>query len=265
MPVLLVAAAVVLGFFATLAIFTAAYAAATPCGASCGMKYSGQTTAVSGGGFSGIHGYIGFPSTTLTAPFSDALLHWMGLTLTSLPAGYTDAAGQEWLQFGAWNGDGNGGSSSSSYDWYGEMESWCSGYSATTYGTAASSAAQYFEAYYTGNSYNCGQVGTTVYEIKGRVGSAGTFKSVWVLGSSARADANSEIHAYSYFEPLGGTICYGGVLSGRSCTASTADRLQLHVVSWSDWVASTNSFDTWSGYWHTVLDSNYRFSVSGSY
>jgi len=148
----------IIGFSIPLLVLTTAHASATPCGLNCGRLYAGQTTQTSS--YSGIRGYIAWPSTSLTSPTNDGILHWIGLTQTVGTA--------EWLQFGAWNGWGNGGSGSSAYNYYGEFSSWCNGYSYSTYGSTSSSAGRLNVVEYTGESYDCGSGGqVTVYKVEG--------------------------------------------------------------------------------------------------
>jgi len=247
-------------FSVPLLVLDRVQAAATPCGANCGNHYAGQVLAA-GNGAKGVRGYVAFPSTTLTSPSNDGILHWIGLTYTGGWGGF------DWLQFGAWNGFGNGGTGTSTYNWYGEFNSWCNGYSVSTYGTTASSAGRLQVLYYTGESYDCGSGGAvTVYRVLGWSNDSTNSKSVWVRGAYSRADANDELKMYSYFEPLGGNVCFGTTLSGGSCTSSSSANLQLQVVSWSDWIASVTVVDTRpSSYWRTVINSNYRFRINGAY
>ena len=245
-----------LAFALPFVLLRSADAAATPCSPYCGNYYSGQV--LTGNGANGVRGYLAFPSTTLTSPSNDGILHWIGLT-------YIGGGAFDWLQFGAWNGFGNGGTGSSTFNWYGEFNTWCNGYSLSTYGTTASSSGRYKYLNYTGESYNCGG-SLTVYKVLGWTQSSTYSKSAWFLNNYARADANDELKMYSYFEPLGGTVCYGRALSGGSCTSAANADLQLHVVSWSNWIASIYVNDTFPiGYWRTVITSNYRFRVNGAY
>lgn len=67
-----------------------------------------------------------------------------------------------------------------------------------------------------------------------------------------------------YFEPLGGTVCYGASLSAGSCT--TSENLELLTYAWANWIAGANPTDSRpSSYWHTTLAANYQFRVNGAY
>lgn len=250
-----------LSYAAPFLLLRSADAAAQPCGSNCGKYYRGQISSTLG--YQGISGFFGFPGTTLADPTNDGLLHWLGLTRGSRPVD----GGTDWMQVGAWNGFGNGGSGSSTYNWYVEFNSWCNGYSVGTYGSTAASISRFGEVYYTGNSYNCGWAPYVFYEVVGRIGSTGTYVYAWINGQFSRADANTEIKAGAYFEPLGGYVCYGADLSGANCGSSSGLRLRLsNGFSWSDWTAAVvNPGPTGPGYSKTTLNANYRFHLTGVY
>lgn len=254
--VVIVLTVVLISYLGPMVLLQSANAAAQPCGQNCGNFYEGQVTSST---FWGVSGSIGFPSTTMTSPQHDGILHWLGLTNTTH---------WEWLQFGAWNGYGNYGSGTSTYYWYGEYNSWCNSYGGSNSGFAASDTGRSHVVYYTGESYDCGSGGAvTVYRLYGWTLNSTYSTSAWVRTATARADANSELKMYQYFEPLGGTICYGGQLSGAACGDVGWRRLQLRSGggSWTDWAVTTIPLSTGPGYSRTTLAPHYRFKAEGIY
>ena len=252
------AVAFAISFVTPLLFLVGVEASAVACSPNCGNLYAGQVTHSTG--YTGVRGYIAWPSTTLSSPSADGILHWLGLTQIT-----DQSQGIEWLQFGAWNGYGSGGTGSSSVNYYREFKSWCNGYSVSTYGSTTSSTGRLNVVEYTGESYDCGSGGlVTVYKVEGWSSNTSNYKSVWVRYANSRADANDELKMYSYFEPLGGTVCYGASLSAGSCVSST--NLELLTTSWSNWIAGADSSDSRpSSYWHTTISSNYKFRVNGAY
>jgi hypothetical protein len=186
-----------------------------------------------------------------------------------IPAGYSATSigsRDEWLHFGGWAGVGLGGSHSSTYYLHRESNTWCNDYTAASYGTANSDN-RYVEVYYTGETYDCGLAGTTLYKMTGRNGSGGSLITpIAVFGQYSQAIAATEIKASTYWSPLGGVVCFGASISGGSCTNNSAERLQLNIASWSDWIASPSSLTpSWSGYSTFWLSSWYRIQISGIY
>lgn len=120
----------------------------------------------------------------------------------------------------------------------------------------------------TGESYDCGSGGAvTVYRLYGWTLNSTYSTSAWVRTATARADANSELKMYQYFEPLGGTICYGGQLSGAACGDVGWRRLQLRSGggSWTDWAVTTIPLSIGPGYSRTTLAPHYRFKAERIY
>lgn len=72
------AVAFAISFVTPLLFLVGVEASAVACGPNCGNLYAGQVTHSTG--YTGVRGYIAWPSITLTSPSNDGIVHWLGLT-----------------------------------------------------------------------------------------------------------------------------------------------------------------------------------------